>query len=475
MGLIVAIDIIVVCALVFTALNKGFEYVLPFAAFLVILLPGEARIDIGNLFMLTTTRVVIAMLAALFVVFGTRNPESHRNDKLPLKYILLVYLAWCLVATLNSVVFTTSLKAVISIVLDFYVLYYVFSKSVSSVETVHKILGGCTAALVICCIFGVVEHDTSWKVINLFPHVSHRFTAGEGGLMGDAGRITSTFPHAILFANALALGIPWVLYLLSVVKTAAQRTYLWVAIIMMFYNLYKTQSRGPWLALALSLLLLLLFSAGSIRKYLVVLSLLTVSALIIRPGVWDALRNTYFETLDADSPRGSSYQYRYELMHAGRQALAQGFSRSLWGFGPDSFSYLGLEAEVPGTGKIEKLESCDSSVVDIMIGTGYVGLFLVAALFVKASLFSLKACFRVSKPANLLCLIFLINILAYAFMMASVMNFGWGQQSYMLWIIFALSMVYPGLVQSKNLEKDLAVFSWHETGPQLVEVGQGRA
>jgi O-antigen ligase len=292
-----------------------------------------------------------------------------------------------------------------------------------------------------------VEQYAQWKVINLFPEVAHRFVAGVGGRLPDSGRIKATFPHPILFANALALGIPWALYLLNLAKTAAQKACLWVTIVMMSWNMYKTMSRGPWLALALSLLLLLLFSPGSLRKHLAVIALLTVSALIIRPGVWETLRNTYIETLDPESARGGSYQYRYDLTRLARQTLGQDPRRAVWGFGPNSFPELDLEAENPDTGHWDKFESCDSAFVEVMLDTGYVGLFLVAALFLRAALLAWKGFRTVSRPANFLCLLFLINIGAYAFMMLSVENFGWGQQTLMLWILIALSVVYPGVAQ----------------------------
>ncbi len=475
MALIIAIMLISVGALVAITLTKGFERALPFFAFLVIVLPGESMIPLPGLFDLTATRVATATLAVLYVVFGNQRPESHRNNKLPLKYILLLYVGWCVVSTLNSIVFAISLKAVLSTVLDFYVIYYVYSKSVTSVETIHKILAASVAALVVCCVFGVIERFTGWRAADLFPALTHRFGpgAGEGG--GESGRISSTFPVMILFGNALALGIPWALYLLGMAKTGAQKVYLWVAIIMMFYNIYKTDSRGPWLALILSIVLLLLFSSGRIRKYLVVISLLTVATLIIRPGVWETLENIYLETLNPDSERGLSYQYRYDLMRVAREALAKDPSRAVGGFGPESFYYGGLEGINPGTGNVVPFDSCDSAFVAIMFETGYVGLLLVAALLIKAALFSLHGFARVPKPANLLCLIFLTNIVSYAFMMASVENFGWGQQTQMLWIILALSMVYPGLVQPKSLAKELAVFPWQETRPQLAAVRQPRA
>jgi hypothetical protein len=451
MALIIVIMVLAVAILVGITVTQGVEAALPFFTFLVILLPGEVRIDFGDLFVLTATRLAIGLLLVLYFVFGTMGPPVRRKDSLPLKYILLLYLVWSIISAFNSVVLGTSLKVVISLVLDFYVVYYIFYKAITRVETIHKILAAAVAALVVCCILGVVERFTGWKVNQLFPEVTHRFAGGVGGVSADTGRLQSTFPHAILFANALALGIPWVLYLLSRAQTRARRIYLWAAIIIMFYDIYKTMSRGPWLALVMSLLLLLFFSERSIRKYLIIIFLISVSSLIIRPGVWETLRDTYWGTLDPDSPRGASYQYRYDLFHTGRRALAGDLGRALWGFGPESFYYLGLESENPITGHTEKLESCDSAFVEVMVDTGYVGLLLIVVLLATAGLYVLHAFARVPKPQNLLCLVFLVNIVAYSFMMVSVENFGWGQQTFMLWIILALAMVYPRIVLDQSV------------------------
>ena len=475
MALTIAITLIAVGALTAVTLIKGFERALPFFAFLVVLLPWEARIDFGGWFILTTTRALITTFAVLYVTSRDKNSQCCRPGKLPLKWLLLLYLAWCGVSTLNSIAFGASVKAVVSIALDFYVVYYVYAKSISSVETVRKVLSASLAALVVCCLLGMVERFTEWKVSDLFPAVMHRFTPGVEGVSVDTGRLTSTFPHAILFANALTLGIPWALYLLSEAKSAAQKFYLWIAIVVLFYNLYRTQSRGPWLALVLSLSLLFLFSQSNIRKALLVISLLTASALIIRPGVWQTLEGTYWATLDSDSPRGSSYQYRYDLRRLAREALAKSPSRAVWGFGPDSFYDLGLEEMNPNTGHLIPFDSCDSAFVGIMVETGYVGLFLVTLLLIRIALFSLRGFIRLERPMNLLSLVFLINVLAYAFMMVSVENFGWGQQTHMLWITIALAMVYPGLVQPTAIESNVTPIVWMDARPQLAEIGPSRA
>jgi len=451
MLLICVIDVLVVAILVYIATTKSLEAALPFFVFVLTLVPGESRIPLPGLFDLTTQRVATIVLLALYLAFGKKNSGEEQTQASPLKYLILLILGWGLVSTLNSGVFTTSLKTVLSNALDFYLLYYIITKSVTCTETVHKVLRAFIAALVVCCIFGWFEAYFGWNVIDLFPVVVHRFTAGQGGLLSDDGRVHSTFPHSILFGNALALGIPWALYFLTLAKTTLQKSWLWMAILLMFWNLYKTMSRGPWLALILSAILLMLFAEPRIRKYLLVISLMTISVLIIRPGVWTTLVNTYAETNDPDSARGSSYQYRYDLMHEAEKALGNDVGRLAWGFGPGSFYYLHLQGVDPNTGHVEQFDSCDSAFVDIMVETGYIGLLLVIALLLKAFFVSLKGFTNLPKPTNSLCLMFLISLVAYSFMMISVMNWGWGQQSYMLWVVLALSCAYPRLVLSEEV------------------------
>jgi hypothetical protein len=473
MAAFILVTLLAVGTLIAVAMTVGFEGALPYFAFLVIIMPGEARVYFSDLFVLTTTRAVVVTLLALYFILGRKEPDRDRNTSVPLKYLLILYVGWCLVSTGNSVVLTTSLKAVIDNTLELYLLYFVLAKSISSVRSIQKILAGSIAALVVCCVFGVLERYAHWKAISIFPHVVHRLGEGGPGFIGAGDRVSSTFPHPILFANALTLGIPWVIYLLSFAKTTTQKIYLWVALSLMAWNIYKTSSRGPWLALAMSLVALFIFSQGSTRKYLVVVAVLIAATLILRPGVTESLRNIYVDTENPDSPRGASYQYRYELMGAGKRALAASLSRSLWGFGPESFYYLGLESEVAFTGKTEVLESCDSAWVAITVELGYVGLLLVASLLGSAAFLSFKGYMALPRPGKDLCMLLLINLGAYSFMMVSVANFGWGQQSFMLWMVMAMSVVAPRLAAAEVVPKQEAVSGLALSRGKLIEVAPG--
>jgi len=440
MTLVLIIDCIVVLLLCSTALTKGFERTLPLAAFLIILFPFESQIILPGFFVLTTQRIIVVTLAGLYLFVGRRN----QTRELPLKYLVLLLMAWMLVSTANSVVFIISLKAVLSQFFDFFVIYYIFAKSVSKSETVHQILFGFVLGMFVCSVFGFLEAYWNWSVINLFPAAAHTFS-NLPGAADRSDRVQSSFGHAILFGGALAMAIPMAFYLVMQAKTSARKIFLWSAILLMFVNLFKTTSRGPWIAAIMSVTLSLLGGGRKMRRYLAVIGLLVTLTLVARPGVWETIRNLYGETLDSETAQGASYEWRYALYHVAFQHLNNDLGRAIWGYGPESFLYLGWKGEFQGA--VVPFESCDSSVAELMIETGYLGFFIVVILFFAAVLFGLKSYFKMPRPSNSLCLVLLASLLAFYFLMTNVAILGWGQQSYMLWIVLALTMTYPGLVK----------------------------
>jgi hypothetical protein len=451
MILVIFFDLIVVCWLCATAARKGLEETLPVAAFLLMLFPGESQIHIPGVFDLTTQRIVVITLIALYST--KREAGGVLKGATPLRYLMSLVVIWMLIASANSVVPDVSFKSTLSQCFDYFVPYYIFIRTISKAETVHKILFAFVSSMFVCSVFGAVELYLGWNVTSIFPPVSHRFDALAGGDLDRGIRVQSTFAHAILFGSALAMAIPMALCLLDTVKSSGRKLFLWSSILLMVLCIYKTASRGPWMALALSLGLLLVFGPGWLRKKLMVIGLLTAFVLVARPGVWRTIADLYIETMDPSTAQGESYQWRYALLDVAKEELAKNTGRSLWGYGPESFYYLGITTEFLTNGEMHtvKVESCDSAIVELMMDTGYVGLFLMAVLLLKASLIAFGQYFKISSPANVLSLLFLVNIAAYCFLMTNVELFGWGQQSYMLWIIIALAMVYPHVVGAADV------------------------
>ncbi len=219
-----------------------------------------------------------------------------------------------------------SLKAALSQCLDYFILFYIFAKSVRSVETVQKSLMGFASTMIVLACFGIVEAVSGWSVVSLFPKAAHRFGSGYDEV-DRIGRIEATFDHPILFGGAIALAIPIALYLISISKSTIVKAFLWAGIVAMSFAIYKTDSRGPWIALILSLAILVVLGGKQVRRNIQIVCILALAALIARPGVWAALRYRYVATADPDSPMGESYQWRYQLYdiafsHSGRIRVA---------------------------------------------------------------------------------------------------------------------------------------------------------
>jgi hypothetical protein len=447
MLIVAIIDLLAVAILWRVAVHRGFEQVLPIAAFLLVLVPNESQIKLPGLFDLTTQRLIVVVLLVLYLAIG-RVHKPAGESSLPLRYLLVLQLVWLLLSAANSVVFTISIKTVLSQLLDFYVVYYIFAKSITRVGTVNKVLYGFVLSVLVCSILGAVEAYSGWSVLAWFPPTVGRFD-GIGALTDRGIRARATFAHPILYGGALAMAIPMALYLLTGAKTAARKVLLWSAVMLMFLNIYKTGSRGPWIALMSSLAILALLSRSKVRKYLVSIALLIVTVLVARPGVWESISNLYLLTLNSNSAQGESYEYRYDLYRTAWQELSRDPGRALWGYGPESFYYLGLKGQFEG--HLVPYESCDSSVVALLIETGYVGFLIAAAFLLMAAWRAFQSFLQMPPRYRPLCLMLFVNMTAFYFLMTNVAIFGWGQQSYMLWVIMGIAVILPRLVKAETV------------------------
>jgi len=449
MALVIILDVLVVLWLIGAALKNGYEAVLPLAAGLLIVFPSASRIPLPGLFDLTTQRVIVITLAGLYLALG-RHIEQGSAAPVPLRWILFTLVSWMLLSSATSVVPTISFKTSLSQYCDYCLVYFIFTRSLRTSQATVKVLGGMVGGVVVCAFFGIIETYWNWKVTSLFPVVASRFSDLESVDIRGV-RMQSTFDHSILFGAALAMAIPMVLYLLTAATNATRRAYLWSALLLMMLCIYKTNSRGPWLALLISVALLLLIGSGKLRSLILVIASVACLVLVVRPGVRHSILDLYGATLDTDSPQGESYQWRYVLYHVARAELSKDLGRSIWGFGPESFYYLGLTTDTVVDGQVHtvKVESCDSAIVELMMDTGYVGLCLVMLLLLKAAFVSLKTYVVSREPTRPVTLVAFVNLCAFCFLMTNVELFGWGQQSYMLWIVIAIGMTYSSLGQTE--------------------------
>jgi hypothetical protein len=463
MLLVLIIDLLVVATLVSMAARKGLEQALPYFVFFVIVVPEESRIRLSGFFDLYTHRVALVTLLGLFLFF---RPKS-RTRFIPLKNLIYLHLTWALFSTLFSIVLMTSAKQLLAQVLEYYLVYYIILKTVTDVRTISRIAYSMIAAVFVCCIFGLFEVYARWSVLSIFP-AELQLTYGAGDTlyseMFDRGlRVRSTFPHPILFGGAIAMTIPLVLYLLTACsKSRFQRIFLNVSSILMFWNLYKTSSRGPWIAAVFALVFLSFAAKAQIRKRIISVAALTAAVLILRPGVADTLWNMYRGTLDPGSRMGSSFEYRPALLRTVIQALDENPERAVVGYGLGSFREKGLVIKMPGI-ETHRWYTCDSSWILFTYETGYVGLLIISILLLKPAVMAWRSFRKLPKLDRQFSLAFFSSLAAFYVVMISVATYGWGQNGYMLWTVIAMSVAYEGLKKDERRRAALAA-----TKPQPV-------
>lgn len=442
MALVVIIDLIAIIALLSLARSKqGLENSLPFAAFLIVLVPIDA-----GFFTITIHRVIIGVLVLLYLTSAGRADREARRLPAPLKALLIVNVCWYLVAAANSLDVMTSIKKAVSVILEYYAVYFIYVKTISSVKTINRIIVAIVLAIVVCCLFGVSEAYQGWTILSYFPAAAHHWedTAPDRDM-----RIQSTYPHAILYGAALAMAIILAFYLLTVVSTTVKKIALWTGLALMFLNLYKTGSRGPWIDTILGCLLLLLFSKGQVRRAISYVAVISVLVLVLRPGVWLTIKSIYINTFDTETSTGTSYAYRQALLDAAVRRLSGGpVSRLLWGYGPESFYSVRLEGELAH--KPHVFLSCDNSWVQFLIETGAVGLAIMLIMLMNPAWAAWRQFMRLPKPSRYLSLTLLIVFAIWYLQMYSVSMYSWGQTGYTLWILIALTYSYRRIANRQS-------------------------
>lgn len=464
MLLVAFLQSVIVIALIVSA-KRRLENALPLFCFFLTLMPLEAKLVIPGLFDLNVMRVSLLTLLVLFIV----KKEKHRRDKLPLINLMYMHVAWALCSTIYSLSFTTSIKQLLAQLIEFYLMYYLLVRIVTNVETIHRMLFAITMAIGVSCIFSVFEVYASWSVLRIFP--ASNWITYNGGLdplyseLGRGLRVRGTFPHPILFGDALAISIILSLYLLGYWAKGRQRTFLWISLVLMFWSIYKTQSRGPWLATMICSFLLFLMIKKNVRKYLITASVLALVVLLARPGVWKSIDALYQASTDPNQPVGTSYLYRHALADSIVEAVQKEPGRMLLGYGLGTFRELGLEVNF--LGERRRWYTCDDNWAAFLYETGYVGVILIGALLLWPLFLAYRNYWKLPVPESTLSGVFFICIAGFYFSMLSVASYSWGQQGYVNWILISMSINLPIIARRR---KQLALLNKRRDAGGSIEI-----
>ena len=95
---------------------------------MLVLVPIESSIPLG-LFELTTQRLIVGLLLDP-LSYGETIIERQVRMPMPLKALIMVHVCWCTLSTANSVVPLMSIKKAVSVIVEYYALYFIYWMSV---------------------------------------------------------------------------------------------------------------------------------------------------------------------------------------------------------------------------------------------------------------------------------------------------------------------------------------------------------
>jgi hypothetical protein len=305
-------------AVLWVQLRKDFVTGLAYAIFLWVSMTTFLRIDLpGSLPELTIHRLV---LIVVFIAW-LRNHRLAEIFRVPLTGCFTFWVLTNLLSLLGTQIdFVTSLKRFLDFVLELFVFYVVISTSLKTRDDARRVLMGAWYGLLLVAALAVVERYTRFNPVD---HFIPGYARDEVALRDTI----STYQHRILLGTAMAMGVPLTLLLLRWGSADGRKLPLpWAAVGLFVAACYFSFSRGPWMGLLLACMLMLALGSTVTRKWMSIIAALATLLLILRPGVVETLGGFASDTVDKDSFKGGTFQYRLELW---RVAFAE-VSKSPW-------------------------------------------------------------------------------------------------------------------------------------------------
>src|SRR5579875_507366 len=127
MLLILCLQVIIVFSLIRSS-RERLENAFPVACFFLVLMPLEARLVIPGVCDLNTMRLTLVTLLLLSFSRG----ETVDSDPLPLKSLMVTHVLFAICSTAYSLSVATSIKQLLSQVLEYYLLYFLLVRNISS-------------------------------------------------------------------------------------------------------------------------------------------------------------------------------------------------------------------------------------------------------------------------------------------------------------------------------------------------------
>jgi O-antigen ligase len=364
--------VLVAAYAIFRASRKNIMWALCVAIGLMVALPTDIRIDFGG--GLPDITVQRAILITLFICWR-KTPWPHMSGHgsliTKLLFLLLIARAFSLVFSITPL---PSFKELLSFAIETVLFFKIASSLIASENAKFAASQALVYGLMVVALMAVIERYAGISVPGaLLPRF--RFLA-------EATQ--STYPDQHLFGYAMAMGAPLVAAMLDLAVTKGRRRILWAALALMVAGCYFSNSRGPWLGMAIAFGVYFILGSPATRRRYIVVVLLALATLAIRPGVRDTIVNMVDSTFQQDDIKGLSYSYRWRLWPVAWSEISKSPIRVLFGYGGLSTESMDLsryfEPRTGGSTYLLGYTSWDNQYAANLIEFGVVAFVLEALL-----------------------------------------------------------------------------------------------
>jgi hypothetical protein len=427
-------------------LRRDFDKGLAAAVFFLILLPKEVQIEMpGALPELTGHRVVLLVLLANML------PRLQRVSLSPVSrpLLLLVLVAVCrLFSTVTAIDSAASFKVVFGFLIETVLYFVLIAGGLNERRTIKFVAWSSLLALVLVAGIGTIEKYTGRNLAAMIVP----------GMNATPDTVSATFRHRILFGYAMAMGFPLALALKGTPESRWKRWLPRIGMVLLPAACYFSNSRGPWVGCGLAGLAMGTLGGRPMRRKLMLLGALAAVILALRPGTYDTISSLWHQSLNNNTIKGRSADYRLVLWGVAYDELSKSFGHTLLGYGGHSTEMLDMSKYFDqGAGGLPDqlgYTSWDSQYASNFMQYGFLGFGLETILYLSVLGMLVRTWRHSNEEDREFTAVCVATTLVFFWAMATVAIFN-PQLEYLFWAMVAIAGRFHSVTSVADLSPEL--------------------
>ncbi len=332
-------------------------------------IPGFGIVD--HFFFLDHYRLLgLALLLPCAWRLATRS-STERYFKSPVDWMVFAYLLLNTLLEFRGDSFTNNVRAALLLWLDFFLPYYVASRSLQNTEGFRHALTGLAVGAVVVSALAVVEVLRSWKLFESASAALGLNNFGAYKLRGGFIRPSVTVIDSIVLGYVVVVASSAYLYLHKLIESRLLRRLGWV---ILATGIVASLSRGPWVGALVMLLAFIVVSPKPLKRLIqgAVFGVCTLLVLSTFPQGQKLVNLLPFVGVEEQG----NVEYRADLLTVAIPVI----ERNLLFGASDFLAAPELRVMKQGEGIIDIV----NSYLGVTLQAGLVGLFFFIGMFLSA-------------------------------------------------------------------------------------------